>query len=388
MKKLYIKLFITIVLLILVFFTTEINKVAISELENRSLAQRPVFDKSTFFSGRFSKEFDAWLNDRFRGRYKLITLYEHFERCITNRIDNDRMFEGNNGFLFYKGDDSVENYQNKVLFTDAELSKINKNLEQRKQYLNNKGISFFVVIAPDKNRVYGENYPSFIHKVNEKGRAEQLVEYLSAHGFDVIYPLQELLSAKKQGSLYYRLDTHWNTYAAFIAYDKIMKNIIKGSNLKQLNIKDFKVANEMEGIISPSSPHLPCFKSNDLIKMANIPSNTLAGHYMETLKLDKCMPYKYQYIRFEGINGDKGVETINTQPLNKFSFMMFRDSFAVAMEPYFSETFAHSIYIWDQNFNMHLKEIETFRPNIVVEEVVERLLPSLLWDVPPLKEVM
>ena len=48
---------------------------------------------------------------------------------------------------------------------------------------------------------------------------------------------------------------------------------------------------------------------------------------------------------------------------NKLKLLMFRDSFTMALEPLLSETFAHSIYIWDQNFNNpnYLKTIDDFK---------------------------
>ena len=381
-RRLYIRLFVVIVLTFLIIFITKINRINISEQENRSLTKKPEFNRTTILTGTYSKQFEQWLNDRFRGRYKLITLLNHLEQLINGRVENAMTFEGKDGFLFYKGENSIANFQNKIILTDAELLKIKEILEKRKQYLARRGISFYVMIAPDKNRVYAENYPSYIHKIRSKGRAEQLVCYLQEQGFNIIYPLQELRDARKIGGIYYRLDTHWNTYAAYIAYDIIMRTISKDMGIQCLVWEDFLVGNEMEGLA------IPHYKRNDLVKMANISSKYCKGHFMNTLKIDKKIPYKYKFVKFEGMNGEGGVETVNSNSPNKLKLLVFRDSFAMALEPLLSETFAHSIYIWDQNFNNpnYLKMIDDFKPNIVIEEVVERSLQQLLMDTPPLKE--
>ena len=381
-QRLYVRIFVVIVLTFLIVFTTKINRIDISEQENRSLAKKPDFNRNTILTGTYSRQFEQWLNDRFRGRYKLITLFNHLEQLINGRVENTMIFEGEEGFLFYKGENSIANFQNKTLLTDVELLKIKEILEKRRRYLAMRGISFYVMIAPDKNRVYAENYPNYIYKIRPKGRAEQLVNYLQNQGFNILYPLQELRDARKIGGVYYRLDTHWNTYAAYIAYDNIMRTISKDMEIQRLALEDFLVGNEMEGFA------IPHYKRNDLVKMANISSKYYKGHFMKTLKIDKKVPYKYKFIKFEGANGEGGVETVNSNSPNKLKLLMFRDSFTMALEPLLSETFAHSIYIWDQNFNNpnYLKTIDDFKPNIVIEEVVERSLQQLLMDTPPLKE--
>lgn len=63
----------------------------------------------------------------------------------------------------------------------------------------------------------------------------------------------------------------------------------------------------------------------------------------------------------------------NTQELNA---VIFRDSFFVALKPYFSRQFYRSTYIWEKiNSKSLIKYIEQEAPDIVIEEVVERSLP-------------
>ena len=70
--------------------------------------------------------------------------------------------------------------------------------------------------------------------------------------------------------------------------------------------------------------------------------------------------------------------------MNNKRLVMLRDSFTSAMEPYFSQAFAHSTYIWSPNFNENYEYIINDNPDIVIQEVVERLLPDLLIDTPAL----
>jgi len=55
---------------------------------------------------------------------------------------------------------------------------------------------------------------------------------------------------------------------------------------------------------------------------------------------------------------------------------MFRDSFADGLIPYLSENFSRSVYVWKPKVDLQV--IEQEKPDIVIFEVAERYLGSLL----------
>jgi len=56
--------------------------------------------------------------------------------------------------------------------------------------------------------------------------------------------------------------------------------------------------------------------------------------------------------------------------------VMFRDSFADGLIPYLSENFSRSVYVWKPKVDLQV--IEQEKPDIVIFEVAERYLGSLL----------
>jgi hypothetical protein len=58
---------------------------------------------------------------------------------------------------------------------------------------------------------------------------------------------------------------------------------------------------------------------------------------------------------------------------------MYRDSFSIAWIPYFVESFEESIYL--TNYNIDGAFIEKVKPDIVIYEIVERNLGSVLLNI-------
>lgn len=362
--------FLSTIFLILISPLTKINKAKTSPTENRTLATSAKLFKDKKLNTKFGTDFEAWLNDRFRHREKLLNHYVRLNAFLLGRIENNKAFLGKDGWLFYKAENSINNFQNKNLFSDVQLKQIQQNILKRKSLLKAQGIDFYVLIAPDKNRIYGEYYYPEIKKVAPKGRVEELVSFLSDNDLNVVYPLPEILAAKSQGAIYYRLDTHWNNYGAFIGYTELMKEIQKDyPDLKILSLSDFNVKTRPE-------------KGGDLLNMLKVSVNKLKIKDNAILELSPKTKYNYTYIQNQG---PKGVKTKNSKPLNKLRVFVLRDSFTTAMEPFVSESFQEAEFVWDHNFNSQYENILKYKPDIVIHEMVERGVHALFIDTPPLK---
>lgn len=309
------------------------------------------------------------MNDRFGFRDDLIGVYYKIERILSNRFENEKAFEGKEHWLFYKGDRSVELYQNINRFTDNEMEKIQQNLENRKKWFNEQGIEFFVVIPPDKNSVYGEYYKPDIMKKGGGNRIQELVEYLSKNqtSMQINYLLDTLLVHKEDGILYWKNDTHWNEYGAYLGYLSLMKDIQKAfPEIKELTPNEMDFDYKMYPI-------------GDLSIMLNI--EDISAYEDKYLAPVLKGGYHFTYIKNEEKNG---VITKNTA--KKLKVLVFRDSFSNLLIPYLSETFGEVEYIWSHDINEYQEKIIQDKPDIVIHEVVSRFAQSLLKDTPELRE--
>ncbi len=223
-------IFVTAILIIITIPNIMLNKKQYELVEKRPLAKMPKLIVNGKINKEFGKQFENFYNDNFWQRNTCIDKNLAIKGFINGRMEGYLEIEGQNGCLFYKGDDSVSNYKNKVLFSDMELLRIKHNLDILNVWCNKNGIKLIVVIPPDKNRVYGEYFPKHIKKVNPKSRVELLREYMSKNSdIEIIYPIEQMYARKKHDSepLYYYTDTHWTPVGAYVAYNEIIKQINK-----------------------------------------------------------------------------------------------------------------------------------------------------------------
>ncbi len=356
--------FLVIFFILLFIPMSYINKDEKSEKENRNLAQYPkIIKEAGGVNYKFGNEFDAWYNDRFFLRNNLIWIYEnkyHFN------VHNDvpKVLFGSDGWLFYKGEEfnSIQSYQNVNLFKEDELKYITKYFSDVDKYCKKHNKHFYVFITPDKSKVYSEYYPSAIRKIkpDDKSRVNQLISYIKENSnVKVVYPIDTLLKNKENGGLlYYKKDTHWNLLGAYWASIVFLDEIKK--DFPYLNV--YKTANYKEEEYF-----------GDLYNMLpEIFKNTKADKY----KVPDLSDMHYSCKATES-----AVDIQNcTNKNGKLELVMYRDSFATSLIPYFAETFMKSTFIWDYKIKPEFIKDS----NVVIYEMVERnidVIKNLRWDV-------
>lgn len=352
--------------LVLLLPMTRINSGTVSQRENRKLAAAPTILVNNHFNYDYGKQYDLWMSDHFRGREKVLDVHDNLEFFLSQKVENSQAFEGKEDWLFYKGNNSIANYQNLNNFTDEELKTIKEKLEEKKVLCDAMGAHYYVLICPDKNKVYGEFYPSKYRKVNEIGRGEQLYRYLKEHSdVSVVYPLGALLAGKDQCDLYFRNDTHWNSVGAFIGYQELMKVIREEyPDLQPLRSDDFTRKEVKTG--------------GDLQKMLNLSDReykTTALEYKNkpTYTVEKMEPSK------ANIQANKGSDYLIANNQEAFyRVFVVRDSFSTALVPFLSQQFGHVEYAWTRQFFKNYSSIREKKPDIVIDEVVERLSQGLV----------
>ena len=355
------KIFVGMFFVLLFIPMSNISNKDISRTENRVLAKYPHFFIKSHFNDNFTSEFDSWFNDRFNGRKKLIRFNTKFKNLFDDGSPNEKVFYGHDGWLFYKDDNSLDNFQNKTFFSDEELKIISKYLSDIDKWARKRGKSFYYLIAPDKNKIYGEHIRSLrkIHPDTES-RTQKLIKYLKENTtVKVVYPYQQLLDNKGNGLLYYKQDTHWNDFGSYIAYKELM-NVIK---------KDYI---DVE-IINPVEYEKVLHETGDLSQMIDFSISKDQSVYLRPKIVDEAV---CEYFDKEK-DPKKGITCKNTsKPLK---MIVFRDSFSNALTRYFSNTFSFVKYKWRYTLNENdLEYINKNNVDIIILETVERFIPSLI----------
>ncbi|GAA0783894.1 alginate O-acetyltransferase AlgX-related protein [Hathewaya limosa] len=316
------------------------------------------------------KKVETMYNDHFGLRNLMIRLEALSDFKFFKTPSTEKVVLGKEGWLYCgldNGKDITKQYRGITKFTPEELSKIKTNLEQRKAWLEKKGIPFVLVIAPDKETIYPEYYNNEKYKkVSNESRLDQLMDYLHKNSnIDVLDLRKILLDNKSKGRLYYKTDTHWNQFGGYFGYEAIMKEVGKYiKNVRPLTIDKFNIVKEYR---------VP--GEGDLANMLSLPNQYGEEHILLQPKIKRTsIPYeehKYDLVRGAVMkNPNKSLPKL----------LMFRDSFTVALGPYMSEHFSEAVYEWSQNFDDKL--VKQCKPDIVIQETVERNLDKLLYENP------
>jgi len=315
----------------------------ISESEKRKLSDIPKLELATITE--YPGKFEAYYNDHTPFRTQLINLWANLNYDIFKTIaNNNKVLMGKEGWLFYRGNQVIEQTQGIVSFTEKEKKNILSAMQDNINKLEQKGIETYYFIAPNKTNIYREKLPESICIKNDTTQAEELIKYVEENSdIKIIYPKDELIAYKEKCDVYRKYDTHWNNIGALIGAITIQKNI---DNNFSYDINDIEV--EITKVID----------ENDLA--------TAAG-------LDKKL---YQYMpRVTNFYSDVKTEKIENGSIsdsdNEKTVLIIGDSFGTMLEQYFSKLYKKVILIHRDDYKKEY--LEGINPDIVIVEAAERL---------------
>ncbi|MFK5970229.1 MAG: hypothetical protein QM487_08955 [Candidatus Marithrix sp.] len=352
--------------LIFIPFTSGIIKQdkEISAIEKRTLIQLPEIPKTMEEINKFPQLFDKYYADHFGLRDWFTKYYKLVKYSIGDSPSEDVTI-GKNGWLFLgsakkgynKYHDPMGDVRNVNLFSQLELNRLATYMVNVKNWLNNRGIEYLFIIAPNKHTIYFEQLPDYITKVNEKSATDQLVDYLHEHTDVIIVDLrQPLLELKNKHQIYIKTDTHWNHYAANVAQYQIMLEIEK--------LFPDKIQPELNKLLSAT------INGGDLAAFIGV--DIFTQSFPEPVFEETCELIIYP------VDTNQVMDHTVTCDSQKLNTVIFKDSFFNALEVYFARKFNRSTYIQKPlNYSSLVKYIKLEKPDIVIEELVERGLPYI-----------
>ncbi len=193
----------------------------------------------------FVKQFPGTYELYVKQHFTLPKFFVHLDALIKIYIlgvsPNSNVAVGKNGYFFegwgarkvekgvVENFDNIADYMGQIPFSDAELRKWKRTLEERRYWLKEKGSNYVFVLAPTKAFVYPEFLPDKLQNIKGRTRYEQLSGYLKKFTdlpfIDVLPPLLAAKKEREYPDLFYKTDFHWNFYGAYIVYDAIVKEL-------------------------------------------------------------------------------------------------------------------------------------------------------------------
>lgn len=180
-----------------------------SDMENRELAQKPVFSGKLFLDGRYQDSYEEWLNDQFFWRDGWSFVAANMQAAFGKK-DINGVYLGKNGCL-------LEKYQE----TDFEQEQIEENKGYLSDFLNyalkHYGKSkVHCMMIPSKAEALPDSLPAFAEAFDSSEVLKGLRESLDEP--DVLLDAGEILRNHQKEYIYYHTDHHWTTLGAYYAW--------------------------------------------------------------------------------------------------------------------------------------------------------------------------
>jgi hypothetical protein len=322
---------------------------------------------------RLPERLNAYVEDGFGLRVELIILNHHLRRLIGVSGVPGVMVGTNNWQYLSNANDITNQHRGINLYNDKELDRKIDNLEAYRDWLDSKGIKFIFAVVPNQQTVYPEYLPHYVTKVSSLTRADQLMLRLKERGstLEVVDLRAALISRKGEGRLYTLSESHWLPQGALIGHNAIMHSVRK------------------------FFPDAPLAEPSDyrLVETRRDFPPVSYGEIYFDLQHIKEDPFSIRTISDTNLNDTwRAVESAqNHGPRALF----LADSFVEMMLQFIARSFNSALVTHHQRSGLAIGAIETFKPEIVIMEMVERFLPSAFTDVnaipislpPPLSEL-
>lgn len=353
----------TILILIPVVLYAVIGKYldsSTADKENRVMTEMPTLANTQI--SEFPTLFDAYMNDNLPYKNYLVTINSMADYYLFNTSSSDDVIVGDKGWLFYVGhenndEDPLADYEGTNLYSIDELEIIAENMINARDFLASQGKEFVVTIIPNKSRVYSEYMPDMCGDVSQECRLNQVYQYLSENtDLTIVSPYNDIVSYKEahpEIQLYFKYDTHWNNFGAYVAAQSISR--VWGFEMPDLDT--------VEQVYVDSDTY-------DLARMINL------GDY---LKEDApiATAYSGHMARVEiQSDGMSFTGTVDQGTADARKLYIIGDSFSALLFPYLACHFNSSKS--DMYYNYNYSSLESYDPDVVVFECVERYLNNML----------
>lgn len=283
-----------------------------SENENRVLQQMPSVDGDKILSGKFMKQFEAFLSDQFFERDYWIQTKLKADRLIGKKESNG-VYLGKEGYLF---EDTAE----------PDLETMEQTLDAVNQFAKDTPeVRFVMSVVPNASTVYPHLLPDGAPLRDQLEDISWIESQMDPVHFVNVY---DALAPHINEQLYYRSDHHWSSLGAKYAFLAIAPALGLTEVSDAYQVKT--VTNEFTGTMASASGS---FETADSIEIY-IPDN-LMDYYVEydgdpakypTIYKSDALEGKDKYQVFFGGNYPK--VSITTHGGTGRNLLLVKDSYA------------------------------------------------------------
>lgn len=355
MKKfnIFISILFSIFLSILFITNIIIPDKKFSDIENRYLAQIPVFSIKKLLDGSFTKNFEIYIQDQFFKRDFWIKLKTESDKLI-NKHDINGAYIGENDWYFEKKDTLSEDFLDENIYSLLHFAEWSEK--------NNISTTFLPIYS--SHNIYNEFMPLNAPAPNEMETFDYISQIINNKIIIVdIYPN---LFKHKNEYIYFKTDHHWTQRGAFYAYQEFCKSM--GFNIYDTNdFKKFYSENDFYGSLYSKAPLWGI--TSDKIEIFQLKEEFKIKYdieYLDTQTKDISL-YKWENLNKKDkytvfLGGNNSIVTIKSTINNDKKLLVIKDSFAHTLIPFlanhYSEIHVIDLRYYKQSLKKYVSEKE------------------------------
>lgn len=318
---------------------------AISEEENRTLAEKPDFTAGNVLSGRYMDQYESYVSDQFAWRSMWRSLYVTCKETGGSRKEN--------GVFLGKENQLMED----IAAPDEEA--LEKNIESIRAFADSHAdIRTYMLLVPDAAAILTDRLPPYATVENQPALFDGLHKNLaeSVQWIDAVSVLQSHAGEK----IYYKTDHHWTSLGAYYVFLKTAEAMGLGGNFT--NAYDvYPVTTDFNGSLSGKSGF--CRNEREGIEVY-LPKENAASvlvHYVEdqkkrtslydTSKLGTRDPYALF------LGGNFSLIDIKTSSTDARRLLLIKDSFANSFLPFLAPFYQEILVVDPRYYAGTIEEI-------------------------------
>lgn len=277
-----------------------------------------------------------------------------------------RVLHGREGWLFLTDNDALSQATGQRLDVEG-LKQFVALASDLAAEARAGGRQFLVAIAPNKHTIYRDKLPQWASGVPSRTELDVLLDALALAGVATVDLRLSLLHHATRRTVYLRGDTHWSEFGAAIAFNDIVRAL--------------GLTGEAIDLDTEFAAEVPRDRPGDLVKLAGIVgpwienvSSPREGTFMAEAHLERRILRKVANNDFYRLTHKSPAGRPAAGP----RVLVVGDSFTADLFGPMFMRFA-SEYVWMQHLGGSIDTglIAESDPDIIVLEVVERLLPFL-----------
>ncbi|MBI2434837.1 MAG: hypothetical protein HYV26_18430 [Candidatus Hydrogenedentes bacterium] len=319
--------------------------------ERRELAKWPGIPRSLDELYAFPVQFESYFNDHFGLRSAFIHMNSLLRVRGLNVSSAKNAMLGKEDWLYLANPEVVDSYRVPRPSDAAQLERWTRTAQQRANWCKKKGVRTLNVWLPEKQTLYPEFLPDWLEPAAPRTNLEVWTRQANKMKLPFLSLAPALRGAKETQLIFYRTDSHWNSYGAYAAYLAIMKRVTEIGVYPHVLGKKELVKKEI-------------VKMGDIAQLLNLEEYYLESRRELRVRQPKAKPVPFQ-LRGQELPPHAQVQAFAQPDAQLPRIVIFSDSFGYEILPFLVESFSRTVHVRYPHFSPEI--ILQEKPDIVVE---------------------